>query len=263
MTSFEESRKHKRVDIIFKVDYDSREEFLADYASNVSGGGLFIATTKPFQIGDEISFNISLPGLLAPVLCRGEVRWCRPPQSADQDNPAGIGVAFRFKDEQEAEQMQVLMEKLARDPETIEPAELPVAPAEPYRVLLAEDNKMVRGMFLFAVKKFHGVRLAGQRELVVVEAEDGNQAWKHFRKEPFDLAIIDYYMPVMDGMEVIRRIRESETERSMPIIVISAGGEDAQKAAYEAGADFFLGKPVMLAQLFKSLQLLLSLEEQL
>lgn len=262
MTSYEESRKHKRVDIIFKVDYDSREEFLADYASNASGGGLFIATTKDFEVGNELSFSISLPGILDPILLRGEVRWRRPPEAADQDNPAGIGVAFLFSNQEEAEKIRTMMDRLSQEPEPAEPGETEEV-IKPFRVLLAEDNKVVRGMFLFAVRKFHGVRLAGQRELVIVEAEDGNKAWEYLQKEPFDLAIIDYYMPVMDGMQVIRKIREQETVRSMPIIVISAGGEEAQQAAYEAGADFFLGKPVMLAQLFKSLQLLLCLEEQL
>jgi len=262
MTHPEDLRKHKRVDIIFKVDYDSREEFVADYASNASGGGLFIATTKPFQPGDQISFSISLPGLLEPILCRGEVRWSRSPEIADRNNPAGIGVAFLFESEEEAAQMRNLMDRLSREPEE-QPREPAPVPVEPFRVLLAEDNQVVRGMFLFAVQKFHGVKMGGQRELQVVEAADGHQAWEYLQKENFDLLVIDYYMPVMDGMQVIRKVRERESVRSLPIIVISAGGEEAQQAAYEAGADFFLGKPVMLAQLFKSLQLLLSLEEQL
>jgi two-component system response regulator len=64
----------------------------------------------------------------------------------------------------------------------------------------------------------------------------------------------------MDGMQVIRTIRENEEVRRLPIIVISAGGEDAQYEAFKAGADLFLGKPVRLPQLFQSLQLLLDLE---
>jgi uncharacterized protein (TIGR02266 family) len=264
MSGPEDKRKHKRIDIIFKVDYESGEDFLADHASNASGGGLFIATCKPFEVGDQLSFSISLPGLLDPLLCRGEVRWRRSPETASPDDPAGIGVRFLFETEEEASRIQGLMERLSA--ESGEPGAAPeAAPGlRPFRVLLAEDNRVVRDMFLFAVQKFHGVKMAGQRELEVVEAENGKEALDQLQNERFDLLIIDYYMPVLDGMQVIRRVREGGIALSgLPIIVISAGGEEAQQAAYQAGADFFLNKPVMLTQLFSTLQRLLSLEEQL
>jgi uncharacterized protein (TIGR02266 family) len=259
MNDVEEKRKHPRIELILKVDYESAEDFLADYASNASGSGIFIATNKPFKNGESVAFNISFPRLLAPISCRGVVRWRRTPEQASEENPAGIGIEFIFESEEEAQRIRDLVDKLGKPLPEPEPTEKPLGE---FRVLLVEDNKVVREMIRYALKKFHGIRFAGQRELVVIEAVDGKQAWDLLQKDPCDLAITDLNMPVMSGEQLIRLIRENEKTRIMPVIAISAGTEEAQRAAYVAGADLFLGKPIMLVQLFSSLQRLLGMEHE-
>ena len=253
------NRIHQRVEVILKVDYADSEAYVSDYTHNASGGGVFIATGKPFEIGDTISFSLSFPGVLVPIDCRGEVRWRREPGEVAGDLPTGVGVEFTFDSPEEAQRIGGLLDRLLSPPSE-EPAAPADGPAEPFRVLVAEDNQMVRELFRTALQKFQERAMRGSRKLEVVEAENGQEACRRLQEEPFHLAVIDYYMPVMDGMQVIRTIRDNEETRSLPIIVISAGGEDAQYEAFKAGADLFLGKPVRLPQLFQSLQLLLELE---
>jgi uncharacterized protein (TIGR02266 family) len=248
-------RKHARIEIILKVEYDSSEGFLADYAKNASDGGIFIATSRNFNVGDKLSFDISFPGLLKPIRCHGEVRWQRPPVRATEDKPAGIGVAFDFQTEEQKRQIEDLVKQLNQGAE----AELPED--APFRVLVAEDNPLVREMLRFGVRKFHGTGPAAGRDLEVIEAENGQEAWDHISGGVADLAIIDYYMPVMNGAQLIRKIRETETLQSLPVIVVSVGGEEARKDSYAAGADLFLDKPVLLGQLFASLRRLLGLQQ--
>ncbi len=250
-------RKHRRVGVILKVDYADSPAYISDYTHNASGGGVFIATAKPFEIGDTVSFSLSFPGVLVPIDCRGEVRWRRTDEEATGDLPAGVGVEFTFDSPEEARRIGALLERLITPPPAKPSSQ---SEGEPFRVLVAEDNHMVRELFRQALKKFEARALPGGRKLEVVEAENGKEACERLQEEPFHLAVIDYYMPVMDGMRVIRTIRENEEVRSLPIIVISAGGEDAQYEAFKAGADLFLGKPVRLPQLFESLRLLLDLE---
>lgn len=258
MSDPKEKREHPRVEIILKVKYDTPGDFLADYAYNASGGGLFIATSRPFSVGETLSFDISFPGLLEAIRCHGEVRWRRPPEAESEGKPSGIGVAFLFNSEEERREIQRLVQSITAH----EPKREPEAPPQPpFRVLLAEDNPMVREMFCFAVKKFHRSKLDTQRDLEVIEAENGSQAWDRVMEEPFDMAIIDYYMPVMDGGQLIRKIRGDEKVSRLPVIVVSVGGEEARKGAYDAGADLFLDKPVLLGQLFDSLQRLLGLKQ--
>ncbi len=261
MTNVEEKRKHPRIELILKVEYESAEDFLADYASNASGGGIFIATNKPFNIGETVAFSISFPRLLSPISCRGVVRWQRKPEQAAEEKPAGIGIEFTFESEEEARRIRDLVDKLGRPLPEPEPAG---EPQGVFRVLLAEDNQVVREMIRYALKKFHGIRFAGQRELKVVEAVDGKQAWDLLQKQPCDLTITDLNMPIMGGEQLIRLIRESgdQKTRIMPVIAISAGTEEAQKAAYLAGADLFLGEPIILVQLFSSLQRLLGMQSE-
>ena len=256
MSDEKSKRKHARIEIILKVEYDSSEGFLADYAKNASDGGIFIATNRNFNVGDKLSFDISFPGLLKPIRCHGEVRWHRPPVRASDDKPAGIGVAFDFKSEEQKKQIRELVDQLNRGAE----AELPQE--APFRVLVAEDNPLVREMLRFGVRKFHGTGPAAGRELEVIEAENGQEAWNHISGGAADLAIIDYYMPVMNGAQLIRKIRETETLHSLPVIVVSVGGEEARQDSYAAGADLFLDKPVLLGQLFASLRRLLGLQQQ-
>ena len=61
-----------------------------------------------------------------------------------------------------------------------------------------------------------------------------------------DLIVTDLQMPRMDGIELIRRIRGSNSIRSTPIIVISAFGPRRINDAIEAGADGFVEKPIDL-----------------
>ena len=256
MNDGKSKRKHARIEIILKVEYDSSEGFLADYAKNASDGGIFIATNRNFSVGDKLSFDISFPGLLKPIRCHGEVRWQRPPVRATEDKPAGIGVAFEFKSEEQKRQIEELVKQLNQDA----PEEAGEEP--PFRVLVAEDNPLVREMLRFGVRKFHGTGPASRRELEVIEAENGREAWEQISGGVADLAIIDYYMPIMNGAQLIRKIRETETLQSLPVIVVSVGGEEARQDSYAAGADLFLDKPVLLGQLFSSLRRLLGLQQQ-
>jgi uncharacterized protein (TIGR02266 family) len=260
MKDSEEKRKYPRVELILKITYTSTKDFVADYTSNASGGGVFIATGKSFQIGEDLSFSISFPGILSPIECHGVVRWQRAAEEATADKPAGIGVAFSFDSEEQAAEVQDLVDQLSAPPAPEEaPVEAGEEPAKPFRVLLVEDNRVVREMVRFALQKFHHARHARKRNLELEEAEDGNEAWNLVQQKTFDLAVVDMYMPVMDGAELILRIRQDAISPNMPIVAISTGDEDTQKAAHTAGADFFLPKPVKLNQLFESLHRLLGL----
>jgi CheY-like chemotaxis protein len=184
------------------------------------------------------------------------VRWQRAPIKATEDKPAGIGVAFEFKSDEQRRQIDELVKKLNQEA----PEELPEE--APFRVLVAEDNPLVREMLRFGVRKFHRTGPAAGRELEVIEAENGQEAWEHVKEGAADLAIIDYYMPIMNGAQLIRKIRETESLQSLPVIVVSVGGEEARQDSYAAGADLFLDKPVLLGQLFASLRRLLGLQQQ-
>jgi len=260
MADSDHTRKHPRTEVILKVDYDSPEDFLADYASNASDGGVFIATQRSFQDGEKLSFSISFPGLVSSIRCKGHVRWSRPESQASEDSPAGIGVAFVFESEEEAERIRTLVKSLAllESRETDSP-ESAAVDSSPFRVLLVEDNREVREMFRFGLQKFHGVRMSDHRALEVVEALDGRQAWDLIQTQDFDLAIIDLKIPIMSGEEIIRAIRKDKKTHALPVITASAGGDEAKKSAYIAGADLFLTKPVMLVQFFNSLHRLLGL----
>jgi two-component system chemotaxis response regulator CheY len=112
------------------------------------------------------------------------------------------------------------------------------------------------------VQKFHRGRLEGQRKLDLVEAEDGNAALDRLKESDFDIAIIDYYMPVMNGAELIRTIRKEGAHKSLPVIVVSQGSEEVCEEVYSAGADLFIKKPVLLNQLLKSLELVMDLKQR-
>ena len=107
------------------------------------------------------------------------------------------------------------------------------------RILLAEDHPMNRAIM--------EVILSGiSPELTLVE--DGAQAVETFRRQDFDIVLMDIQMPVMDGLTAIREIRRYEVEGARfptPILAVTANALAKDAAAcLEAGADMHIPKPV-------------------
>jgi two-component system sensor histidine kinase and response regulator WspE len=123
-------------------------------------------------------------------------------------------------------------------------------PAIQVRVLVVEDNELVRDMFAHGVRRYfsrHGYDVA------IEFARDGAEAWARLPGGDYDLAIVDHYMPVMGGAQLVERIRGDAALKSLPIVVVSAGADDVRDACLAAGADVFLRKPLQLRELVATL----------
>lgn len=95
----------------------------------------------------------------------------------------------------------------------------------------------------------------------ILEAENGRQGLDIAAEWQPDLAIIDLVMPVMDGFEMLRHLRQSPQLQNIVAIVSSASVFDADRyQSLEAGANAFIAKPIQLEQLLNSLQKYLQLE---
>lgn len=113
------------------------------------------------------------------------------------------------------------------------------------RVLAAEDNLANRRV-LQALLEPSGVHLTF--------AEDGAQAIEALRTALFDYILMDANMPVMDGVEAVRRIRAEDLSGGAPVYMLTANVFQDDVAIYlAAGADGVLGKPIQLIELFRVL----------
>ena len=100
------------------------------------------------------------------------------------------------------------------------------------KLLIVDDEERIRDI----IKKY-----AQFEGFETVEAVDGLQAVEICRKESFDLIIMDVMMPRLDGIRATLKIRE---ESSIPIIILSAKTEDADKIlGLNIGADDYVTKP--------------------
>lgn len=117
------------------------------------------------------------------------------------------------------------------------PTPPPVA-SQSLDVLLAEDNPVNQRVATLMLKR------AGHS---VVVAANGADALNRFDEQHFDLVLMDLQMPVMDGLEAIRRIRQRETRTGghVPIIALTAHAVDGyQERSVASGADGFQSKPL-------------------
>lgn len=114
------------------------------------------------------------------------------------------------------------------------------------KVLLVEDNPVNRMLAL---------AMLNQLGLAVTEAENGLVALKHLEGSRFDLVLMDCQMPLMDGFEATRVIRERESNSlgpRTPIIAVTANAlvGDSERCL-QAGMDAYLAKPYTLKTLFE------------
>jgi two-component system KDP operon response regulator KdpE len=113
-------------------------------------------------------------------------------------------------------------------------------------ILVIEDDPPIR--------RFLRASLAS-RDYEVVEAAAGKEALMLAAQQPPDLVILDLGLPDMDGLEVIRRLRDWT---AVPIVIVSARGQEKDKvAALDAGADDYLTKPFGVGELLARMRVAL------
>ncbi|GAB3764859.1 class 3 adenylate cyclase/CheY-like chemotaxis protein [Nocardioides ginsengisegetis] len=87
------------------------------------------------------------------------------------------------------------------------------------------------------------------RGYTVLTAVSGEEALEVIATSDVDLVLLDIVMPGLDGYEVCRRIREQADTAYLPVVMVTASGDEQKVRALEAGADDFLGKPVNQSEL--------------
>jgi type IV pilus assembly protein PilZ len=107
-----ERRAAQRHAITLRVDYKRMNTFFADYAKNISKGGTFIRTSKPLEVGTEFVFVLSIPDQATQLELKGEVMWTVDEGKATEEQPAGMGIRFRFTDEAEKTDLEDFVSKL-------------------------------------------------------------------------------------------------------------------------------------------------------
>ena len=111
----------------------------------------------------------------------------------------------------------------------------------PDPLILIVDDLPQNVRLLEAVLSPHGFRVA--------TASSGQEALDVLSKEHPDLVLLDILMPGIDGYEVCRRIREDPETAFLPVIMITASGDEEKIRAIESGADDFVNKPFDQAEL--------------
>jgi CheY-like chemotaxis protein len=129
--------------------------------------------------------------------------------------------------------------------------------AQPLRVLAADDNATNRKVLSLILE-------AAGCDIVTVE--DGRQAVDAWRHGAFDVLLMDLRMPVLDGAEAIRAIRDEERRRGLmrtPTVVLSANTSPEDRAlTAAAGADGHVAKPIRVETLLAAMQAALAAEGQ-
>ena len=115
------------------------------------------------------------------------------------------------------------------------------SPREPETVLIVEDNEVLRKLFQTQLKV---LKLAGD------EAMNGQEAVDKITNNEYGMVLMDVSMPVMDGIEatkLIREIEQTNNRRHVPIIAVT--GISDRESCLAAGMDDFMTKPFLLEHL--------------
>lgn len=112
-------------------------------------------------------------------------------------------------------------------------------------VLLLEDERSIRDV---VCERLEG---AGY---VCVPLADGAEGLRLLRQQPFDLLILDLMLPRVDGLTICRTVRMEETNRDLPILMLTARRNESDKVlGLEAGADDYVTKPFGMNELISRL----------
>lgn len=116
-------------------------------------------------------------------------------------------------------------------------------------ILIADDSESIRTILKLTLQ-FKGYS--------ILEAEDGEEAYKILQENPCDLLVTDLAMPHMSGLELLSRVRGELKMESLPVIVCTAEETRDPQDYIKKGANHVMMKPVSPLEFLKIVEKLLS-----
>ena len=117
------------------------------------------------------------------------------------------------------------------------------------RILIVEDEASIRDMVAFALRK---------ADMEAVQAADARAAQLAIAEQVPDLILLDWMLPGMSGLELARRLRKEELSREVPIIMLTARGDEMDRVnGLEAGIDDYVVKPFSTRELIARIKAVL------
>jgi len=113
-------------------------------------------------------------------------------------------------------------------------------------VLIVEDEAALLTMLRYNLEK---------EGFAVCAATDGEEALIQIAERKPDVVLLDWMLPLISGIEVCRQIRRGRTSRDLPVIMLTARGEEADRVrGLDSGADDYVVKPFSPAELIARLR---------
>lgn len=235
--------------LLLRVEFQWGVVLHVAHTVQISEREVFVWTDAPVRRKDALDLALSFPGLLEPLTLRGTV--AQRFASVDPGDPVGLVLTW----DQRGPDAEALRLFLGRVDEALQGSRRrPRGDAEPYRVLFVEDSDLMRDMFHLGALKYFRRDKKGMVEVDIASNLAG--AWELYRHSRYDMVLVDFYLPDGTGNELVTRIRNRPADTPTTCVGVSVGGTEARQRLLGAGVDMFLDKPVVLQDLFSTLEVL-------
>ncbi|MDD3375192.1 MAG: response regulator [Candidatus Omnitrophica bacterium] len=232
-----EKRAYKRVDVNFPGRFkfsDNSEESFEITTINLSAEGICFRSELKIEKGQEIDLFIQVKEG-QEILLRAAAAWAL---KLDDFDLYRVGVKIVKTDSEDEkkffeffyQQMTALSDRKKK-------------------ILIVDDEKDLVTLLKVHFKK------AGYE---VIEAFDGEQGYQKYLTEAPDLILLDLKMPKLNGFEVCRKIRRESKDESIPIIMLTALQDDADRLIGKVvGAQKYMTKPFKVEELLREVEWLI------
>jgi CheY-like chemotaxis protein len=208
---------------------------LVAHTTEITARSAFVRTDEQLTVGEDVTLRLSFPRLLAPVELDAKVLAFDP--GSGHGYVAGVMLEF-------ARESDAIARLLAAPPTP--------APGGSCRVLVVEDSAVMRDMVQLGAERYSGRPM----RVIADTADRVEAALALIDEHAYDLAMVDLYLPGgLSGAELVRGLRARGSD--LPVIGFSVGGASAREEFLAAGADLFLDKPVVLRDVFGTLERLM------
>lgn len=203
---------------------------------------IFIISESLPPLGHSVRLHLSFPRMLKPLVVDGIVSQIR--MGGGPGSPAGYFVEFVVPDD-------TLRQRIAEIARRLRPTAGALANRE-LSILLVEDNQLLRDTFAYAFERYFRSRTAGVK---LLQASTTAEAWALAQPDT-DLLLVDHVLKGEAGTSFVSRVRGDSRLGRVFIVGMSGSGATARRAMLDAGADLFLDKPIVLKDLFLTLEFL-------